>query len=259
MSQPREPRDEDPTTEYVRSALHEAAQSYRPGRTAMVDRVAAGRAAPPRPAPRRSPRSFLSVHPVAAAVAVAAVLAVSVVAVRSGADHDQPTAAPPPAAALSPTAVATTPARPTTTTTTTKPHSSPASAHSAANGFLSTKGAVDPHSVPTWAQHNVTITNTKALASLRVTITIAATDGASAANKFTTVPNADLTMAVTPAGKSLIYTYVLRDGATLRPGKYVFAAQFNHRAGRTADQDSYTVVARTGSAGAELAGRFGVR
>ena len=41
MSQPREPRDEDPTTEYVRSALHEAAQSYRPGRTAMAERVAA--------------------------------------------------------------------------------------------------------------------------------------------------------------------------------------------------------------------------
>jgi hypothetical protein len=259
MSQPREPRDEDPTTEYVRAALHEAAQSYRPGRTAMVDRVAAGRAAPPRPAPRRSPRSFLSVHPVAAAVAVAAVLAVSVVAVRSGADHDQPTAAPPPAATAAPTAAATTPARPAPAATAAKPHSSPASAHSAANGFLNTKGAVDPHSVPTWGQHNLTITNTKALASLRVTITIAATEGTIAANKFTTVPNSDITMTVAPAGKSFVYTYVLRDGATLRPGKYLFAAQFNHRAGRTADQDSYTVVARSGGADAQLAGEFGAR
>ena len=45
-------------------------------------------------------------------------------------------------------------------------------------------------------------------------------------------------------------------GATLAPGKYVFAAQFNHRAGRTTDQDSYTVVADTGKAEAQLAGGF---
>jgi hypothetical protein len=244
MSQPREPH-EDPTTEYVRSALHEAAQSYRPGRTAMVDRVAAGRAAPPRPAPRRRPRAFLRMHPVGAAVAVAAILTVSMIAVRAGGDHDQPAAAP----------------RSVPTTAAAEPSTGPpsrlaASARPAANGYLSTKGALDPHSVTTWAQQNVTITNTKKLKSLRVTITVAASAGTSSTGKFTTVPNSDLTMTVTQAANTLTYLYALHDGATLAPGKYVFAAQFNHRAGRATDQDSYTVVAGTGKAEAQLAGGF---
>jgi len=251
MSQPREPRHEDPTTEYVRSALHEAAQSYRPGRTAMVERVAAGRAAPPRPAPRRTPRSFLTMHPVGAAVAVAAVLAVSVIAVRSGPDHDRPVATPRPVVA------APTPARPVPTTA--KAHGQPSSTPPAANGFLSTRGAIDAHSVQTWAQQNVTITNTRTLGSLRVTITVAAPAGTSVTGKFTNVPNADVTMTVTHAAGALIYAFVLRDGATLAPGKYEFAAQFNHRAGRTADRDSYAVVARTGGTYARLAGEFGAR
>ena len=244
MSLPREPR-EDPTTEYVRSALHEAARSYRPGRTAMVERVAAGRAAPPRPALRRRPRAFLRMHPIGAAVAVVVILTVSMIAVRSGVDHDRPAAAP----------------RPVATTAASKPSagqpSRPATpVHAAANSFLKTSGAVDAHSVTTWAQQNVTITNTKKLESLRVTITIAAPAGTAAAGKFTTVPNSDLTMTVTQAANSLTYSYVLHDGATLAPGTYVFAAQFNHRAGRTSDQDAYAVVAGAAKAEAQLAGGF---
>jgi hypothetical protein len=184
-------------------------------------------------------------HPVGAAVAVAVILTVSMIAVRAGGEHDQPAAAP----------------RPAPTTAASKPSAGPpsrpaASVHPAANGFLSTKGAVDPHSVATWAQQNVTITNTKVLKSLRVTITVAASDGTSVAGKFTTVSNSDVTMTVTQAANFLTYAYVLHDGVTLAPGRYVFAAQFNHRAERPADQDSYTVVAGTGRAEAQLAGGF---
>jgi hypothetical protein len=267
MSHPTEPNGEnrdDVNVEHIRSALHDAAQAYQPSRTAIVNRVASGRAATRSKAKRLT---LFSVRPVGAALAVAVTLVLSVVAVRSMNNDGQNNAAVnPPAAA--PVAASASPAastgRPETTSTkqprppTTPPTSGQTgpSGQPAANDFLTCDGAVDPHSVETWSQNNVTVTNTKAINSLRITVKVALTAGTADAGRWTTVPNSDITITVTRQATTLTYAYALKPGTTLAPGKYTFAAQFTHQSGRSADQDSYTVTARTGSAGAELAGTF---
>ncbi|HEV7962600.1 MAG TPA: hypothetical protein VGP57_08705 [Actinoplanes sp.] len=269
MSHPPEPNGEnrdDVTVEHIRSALHDAAQAYQPSRTAIVNRVASGRAATRSEAKRLT---FFSIRPVGAALAVAVTLVLSVVAVRSmNTDGPNNAAVNPPAAA--PVAASASPAPATArpgATSTKQPRESatppPASGQTSSSGqpagsdFLVCDGAVDPHSVATWSQNNVTVTNTKAIDSLRITIKVALTAGTADAGRWTTVPNSDITITVTRQATALTYAYALKPGTTLAPGKYTFAAQFQHHSGRSADQDSYTVTARTGSAGADLGGAFG--
>jgi hypothetical protein len=269
MSHPTEPNGEnrdDVTVEHIRSALHDAAQAYQPSRTAIVNRVASGRAATRSKAKRLT---FFSIRPVGAALAVAVTLGLSVVAVRSinraGQDNAavNPPAAAPVAASASP---APTTARPGATSTKLPRQSAappPASGQTnpsgqpAANDFLICGGAVDPHSIETWSQNNVTVTNTKVIDSLRITIKVALATGTTDAGRWTTVPNSDMTITVTRQATALTYVYALKPGTTLAPGKYTFAAQFQHHSGRKATGDSYAVTARTGSADAQLSGTFG--
>jgi hypothetical protein len=281
MSPPKEPYGEGPddlTVEEIRSALRDVAQEYEPSRAAIERRVARGRAAGHSKRSRASagqhaPRAFFTMRPVGAALAVVVISVLSVVAVRSG-NKEVPVAEPPfaapvagspswtpsPSPSLSPSSRAGTSSSQQTRTPT-SPSSTAGSASAAGqpspNGILTADGAVDPHSVDTWSQTNVTIANTAAVSSLLITIKIALTPNASEAGKFSTVPNSDLTMTVTRDAKNMIYTYELRNGATLNPGTYLFAAQFLHGSGRGAAQDSYTVVARAGNAHATLDGTFG--
>ena len=253
MSHPTEPNGEnrdDVTVEQIRSALHDAAQAYQPSRTAIVNRVASGRAATRSKAKRLT---YFSIRPVGAALAVAVTLVLSVVAVRSmnsvgpnNAAVDPPAAAPVPASA----SPAPTTARPGATSTR-QPRRS-----ATPPNFLSCAGAVDPHSVETWSQNNVTISNTKVLDSLRITLKVALTAGTADAGRWTTVPNSDMTITVTRQATVLTYVYALNQGKTLAPGKYTFAAQFTHHSGRNAKQDSYAVTASTAGADAKLAGTF---
>ena len=69
---------DDLTVEQVRSTLRDAADGYRPDRTAMVNRVASGRAATLPPAGRRT----LFRMPIAAALAVAFILVAGISAAR---------------------------------------------------------------------------------------------------------------------------------------------------------------------------------
>lgn len=262
-SRPNGDGHDDPTEEYVRSALRDAAQAYQPDRTAMVNRVASGRTAAATAAPRAR-WTLLGFYPAAAAAAVAVILVLSMVAVRSARDGDSGpiVAAPPPSPTASasapptPTGTTTPPAKSTTgtsPTTTRRPSGKPTS-----TTFLTTDGAMDANSVDTWSQSNVTLTNTKPLVELAVTIKVAMNPSTADAGRYTTVPNSDMTMTVTRDETSLTYEFVLRDGKKLQPGNYVFAAQFIHRSGRSADADTYSVVARTASVDtkADLGGNF---
>jgi hypothetical protein len=268
-------RDTDPddfTVEYVRASLRDAAQSYEPDRTAMVNRIASGRAATAAGAqPAR--RSLL---PVGAAMAVVLVLVASIFAVRLSNDDDprrNVVAAPPPVATApaetggtDPTTGATedspatsdkadttrptTPSRPATSTPV-KPKAS-----KARSTYLSTDGVVAPNSVATWSESNVELKNTKPLVELTVLIKVAMTPGTASAGKYTNATNSDFDVTVGREGNMLTYRFVLRDGKKLMPGDYLFAAQFTHRSGRSRDADSYTVTAATGGADAELNGAF---
>jgi hypothetical protein len=256
----------------IRAVLQAAAQEFQPERTAMINRVAAQRG-------RRRPWFLLK--PVGSAAAVVAISALSVVAVRA-ADTAPPTPIPAAPATAAPateapaTAAASTAAASAATPSATAPSAAaparatpvPASSrtgsavdqgptHSAAPSFVSAKGAVAPNSVATWSQSTVTVTSSKPIDTLTLTVTVAATPGLTDAGKWTSAPNGDFTITVGQGTKGLRYAYALRQGRKLAPGTYVFATQFRHGAGRGVTADSYTLTARTGAADTTVSGSFG--
>ena len=111
MSHPNSEPPSDATADYVRSALRDAAQGYRPNRRAIANRVAAGRA------PRRS-TGRRGMYPIAAAFAVAVIVVFSVVLVRSSGDDGTHRRANPPAAAALPSSARSSSAAPTARRTT---------------------------------------------------------------------------------------------------------------------------------------------
>ncbi len=266
---------DDLTVEQVRATLRDAADSYRPDRTAMINRVAVGRAAA---MPDGARRTLFRMNPIAAGLAVAGILVASISAARltSGPDPivaaDRPPVSAPAAAGTGSSAAqvppgGTSPAGTTETTGTPSsraPSGPPRNGPSATatletgatpNGFLTSGGALDRNSSAIWSQNNVTITSAKPIVELTVTVTVALTPGVVEHGRYTNAPNADVTMTTTRTATSLVYSYVLNDGKKLIPGDYLFAAQFVHKAGRT-NTDSYTVVARTADTGAQLSGDF---
>jgi len=267
MSPPKDQHGETPddlTVEQIRSALHDTAQAYQPSRAAIELRVAHGRAAP-RGKDRHGARAYFTMRPVGAALAVVVISVLSVFAFRSGTDHPPVASSP----ATAPVAASPSPSPSSTGNragassdhsrlpTTPSRSGAPSSAgRSTPAGFLTAVGAVDPNSVDTWSQNNVTISNTAAVTSLLITIKVALTAEAAYAGRYTTVSNSDIIVTVTRDATTMTYSYALRQGVTLAPGSYVFAAQFVHHSGRDADRDSYTVVAQAGSAEGTLGGTF---
>jgi hypothetical protein len=277
MGRHRETDPDDFTVEYVRSSLRDAAQTHEPNRTAMVNRIASGRAADQaRPARR-------SLLPVGAALAVALVLVFSMVAVRlSNDDPQRETVAAPPAATASAPPGTTTPSsrapgtstptggadtpdntgkpdatrptngdQPTNPTTPVRPTQSKAK-----STYVSTEGVIGANSVATWSENGVHLKNTKPLAELTITIKVALTPGTAYAGKYTNATNSDFAIGVARQADTLTYTFALRDGKKLVPGDYQFAAQFTHGSGRSRAADSYQVTARSGDTDAELTGIF---
>jgi hypothetical protein len=269
--------------ERLRSSLHDAAEAYQPDRQAISTRVAQGRAADRDKSQRRV---TLGLRPAGAALAVVGVLVASGVAVRAAADDDHNLAvAPPPAVpapaltgeASSPDPAGTAGSREPVGTTGspapggsagspgtqpgtqpgTPPGTQPATSRPAGGvSWLDVAGGTGKDSVATWSEKNVTLHNTSPIVRLKVTITVPMSAGLAEAGKFTTVPNSDVTMTVARTPEGLIYSYELRDGATLIPGKYTFAAQFAHGSGRPAAKDSYLIQAATKTATAEQTGAF---
>jgi len=280
-----EHRKPDPTEEYVRTALKDAAQAHRPNRDAMVDRVAVGRARSRAEAPRR-PRPLFTMRPVGAAAAVVSVVIASMFAARfaDGAEEREVAAVKPPPAVTAPATAhptPTTPADPTdpqhtqdappaTTPTTpadpqhtqapppppTAPAGTPSPPPRNEPGWMESAGYLDPQSSDAWSQNNVRVSNTEPITSLEITIAVARTPKTAYAGRFTSAANDYFAMTVTPSDDKLTYTYVMRDGVTLKPGKYVFAAQYTHDSGHKAAIDSYSVVAETRTADAKASGTF---
>jgi hypothetical protein len=262
--------------ERLRSSLRDAAEAYQPDRQAISTRVAQGRAADRDTKSVR--RSMLGLRPVGAAFAVVGVLVASGVAVRAGTNDDQTVADPPPPAVVpapvssgsvtSPSPGGTVGSRVPTGTTGSAPPSGtsgtpgapssqpPVTSPAAGASWLEVSGGTGKDSVATWSEKRVFLHNTSALVALNVTITIPMSANLAEAGKFTTVPNNDVIVTITPTPEGLTYTFALRDGVRLMPGKYEFAAQFNHKSGRVAAQDSFSVDAATASATAERTGAF---
>ncbi|AEV82095.1 hypothetical protein ACWT_1079 [Actinoplanes sp. SE50] len=249
--------------------LRREADRHVPDGDAMFDRIDRGRFAPePVRAPRPFLRRFAGLRPVAAAASVVATLVAGFTGIKllTAEEPDRAPAA-------------------TTTTTTASPASSPspspavpgtsspaAKAKSPAgrgqvtsappsfqpvNGFLTSRGVIDVYSTDDWAQSDVTVASTKVITALDLAISVARTDGVISTGSWSTIPAAMITMSVTEEKAAVIYRFILKPGGTLAAGSYVFAAQYQHAAGkRQPGADLYGGIVAAGDRKAEVTGGF---
>jgi hypothetical protein len=225
----------------LRALLRDEAERHHPDRDAMLERIVRTRSES-----RSTLRNFL--RPLAAAGAVALV-AVGIVGVRIAGDQGEPDSTTP---AVAPTrsvpseSKSPSPSR----TQSARPRIGPR------DGFLSSQGQVNANPNPSWRENDLFLTNTRAITELDVTITVDRVDAPVHTGRFTTIPENMLTITVSEERDAIVYRFRLKEG-TLAPGRYTFAAQFNHRTGeRPSAGDTYEVTARAGSADAEVAGHF---
>ncbi|MEY9963482.1 hypothetical protein ABIA33_001515 [Streptacidiphilus sp. MAP12-16] len=277
----------------LRGDLKAEAASHRPDREAMLARIERGRREPGRVAPRRGKpvaarRSGFRVAGTAAAVA--AVLGLSVAGTWAAVGHytdPRPVESSAPARPAPQVGTATsTPARshgssaaPTTGTgppghAATSPASAVASATATATatasstasptastrvqqGFLWSDGSVDPNSIDNWSQSDITLKNHETITALDVRLRVALTPALANTGAWSTVPAADLVTTVTRDSDALVYEFTLKPGATLTPGTYEFAGQYNHASGgRDAGQDTYWATATARTTQVEVFGNF---
>ena len=232
----------------LRTVLHEEAQRHHPDRQAMLDRIGHARTAPAPGALTRLLRSkvvALLPRPVAAAAAVASVLVIAVAGVQVA---NRSTTPPNPAAATaapsrSPSRAATTP--PARTGAPASPTGRPGAGHTTTSlgsaatvtspatsavrdGYLGATAVLDPHSTQAWTQSNLALTSTATITALTVVVRIDRTSGVTDAGHWSSVPAELMTSTVDVQNTVIVYRFTLNTGATLAPGSYVFAAQFNH-------------------------------
>lgn len=169
-----------------------------------------------------------------------------------------PSATPPAAPTASPTR--SVPSRPPRTTTGAPPASLPIETMPEGNaperGWLWSDGAMDPNSNAHWAQSTVTLRNKTEMTALDVTIRVAASAGVRTTGNWSSISSEKLVSTVREQSGWLYYRFRLRNGATIAPGSYVFAGQFDPSGDRSTDKDSYLAAASAGSQALEVHGGF---
>ncbi|MEU4560261.1 hypothetical protein AB0F72_17930 [Actinoplanes sp. NPDC023936] len=251
--------------------LRQEAERHVPDRDAILTRVVRRRGEP-----ARGRWAFLALRPVAAAASVVATLVVGFAGIKLTGDRPDgqvpaatgtsapasPSAAPSPSSSVSPSPRDQPPA-----TSTVRPHRPARTGGTAgtpvtpkwtpAAGYLSSAAGIDPHSNDSWAQGNVVLTTTRTVTALDVVVSVVRTDGVTSAGQWSSVPKEMILMSVTEEKDALLYRFTLREGATLAPGGYTFAAQYLHAAGeRDPSGDSYGAVAAAGDEKVEINGAF---
>jgi hypothetical protein len=237
--------------DHLRRELREALDSRTPDRTAMLNRIAANRAADTRPRGR-------IVRLAGSALAVVTVLGIGGVAKWALADDSNPTpAAPAPIvtpATPSPSEVASTSSptsRPVTSRprseapVTTPPSSAPAPSASLVRGHpgdtQAEKGSLwSDGSIAAGGRSEVTLKAGADLTELDLTFRVPLTAGL-AADGYA-VPNDTVTATVTKESGALLYRFRLEQGATMPAGTYLFAAKYT-AASRDATEDTYEAYA----------------
>lgn len=226
---------------HLRTVLLDEAERHHPDRATMLSRVDRGRAAAagrPMARVRAALAGNIRTRPTAAAFAVVLLLVLGITDARLF----TPAPAPP----------ATPVAAPTT--------ASPATSRPAPlvhDGFLSATGALDASSTGDWAQSDLTLTAAETLTTLKVTVRIAHTAGVADTGHWTSIPAALVTAVVTEDDHELVYRFALADGATLAPGRYTLAVQYNHTGARALTGDSYLAAAHgVSNDKAEVTGEF---
>jgi len=253
----------------VRSALRTAAEAYEPDRAAILAWIERGQAeAGVSSAPRSTRRRAVVVAGMAATVAT--VLGLSVAATWAAVRGEEPrkpaavasaTAAPVSAAASS-AATRLTPShdpegRPPSAAQPSRSLAASPSKAAVQQGFLSSSGAFDTHSIDNWAQSNVTLTNSETVTALELRVRIALTPSVSSTGAWSTIPAEDLATRVEQQPDALVYTFTLKPGVRLASGSYMFAVQYGHATGgRDPSRDSYQAAASVGGTRVEVGGGF---
>nr|WP_175647808.1 hypothetical protein [Streptomyces cyaneochromogenes] len=261
----------------LRARLHEAAEAHEPNRERILARVERGMADPAGQARgdhrATRPPVYGWFRVVTATAAVAGVLAVGGYAVASAVKDDTPqqTVATSPTPTPSPDATSRAPVPPAdptpedtpesreTTKEPTRPTATaePPAAKGEEDGPLRSDGSVDPHSNEFWAQSNLTLKTSEQLTALTVRLKVAQTGGVTSTGAWRSLPEDDFTLTVEEKDGFLVYTWVLKEGRTVRAGDWVFAGQYNHeRGGRDARGDSYAMTASAGGEQLSVAGDF---
>ncbi|MEX3104671.1 MULTISPECIES: hypothetical protein [unclassified Streptomyces] len=266
----------------LRARLHEAAERHEPDRARILARVERGMMAEPdRQKGHRSTRPVLGwARIVGATAAVAGMLAVGGYAVASAVKSEPPaeqTVSVSPTPVVSPDATSRPPHSPSPAPSskgeaprstdpgpsrTAEASPSPGAgtlppAAGASDGPLWSDGSVDPHSNDFWAQSNITLKVSKELTALTVQLKVAQTGGVSNTGAWRSLPEDDFTFTVGERDGFLVYTWVLKDGRTVRPGEWVFAGQYDHdRGGRDARDDSYAAAGTAEGKARSVGGGF---
>lgn len=116
----------------------------------------------------------------------------------------------------------------------------------ASPGPVTAEGTVDSHSTQYWTQEDLTVTTTRAIRALHVTVTVSGGARVQSTGSWTTILSQTIDSSVGATASGLTYEFTLRPGQTLQPGSYAFGFQFNRPAGgHTFTLDTYSVAATT--------------
>lgn len=125
-------------------------------------------------------------------------------------------------------------------------------------GPLTAAGTVDPHSSQYWAQENLTVTTTRPIRELDVTVAVSGGQSVRSTGMWTTLLPSEVQTTVRTEPDGLVYEITLKPGQTLQPTAYKFGFQFNRPStGHEFSLDTYRVTAvTTDGASASASGAF---
>jgi cytoskeletal protein RodZ len=220
---------------------------------------------------RRRQASWLKVS--LAGLAGVGVLGLGGLAVAAGVQQREPQKTNPPAVTPTENAIGATPTPRTSAgkppapapKTHTSPPTSPATSASPSrnpaapvvDGPIAAWGTVGAHSIIYWQQSDLTLDLAQPLTALTVELRVAQTGGVQSTGDWRTEPADNFTVSVAQTDGFVVYRWVLKPGLTVPATKQVFAAQFNHDAGkRDVSKDTFHVQATAGGRTAEVRGGF---
>lgn len=115
----------------------------------------------------------------------------------------------------------------------------------ASPGPLTATGALDSHSNQYWTQEDLTVTTTRVISALHVTVTISGGATVQSTGQWTTILSQYIDGSVATTANGLTYQFTLKPGQTLQPGSYAFGFQFGRPSGHAFSLDAYSVTAIT--------------
>jgi len=134
------------------------------------------------------------------------------------------------------------------------PATTPARSATTPAGPLTAAGTVDPHSSQYWAQENLTVTTTRPIRELDVTVAVSGGPAVRSTGAWTTLLPGEVETTVRSVPDGLVYDITLKAGQTLQPTAYMFGFQFNRSStGHEFTLDTYRVSAVTTDGATESA------